>query len=45
MDENIVEFEDYNIKIDLREIEKMDKEEIEKCKKKIQEIKEILDKK
>lgn len=45
MDKDIVDFEDYNIKIDLREIENMDKKELERCKNKIKEIKEILKKK
>ena len=33
MDKNIIEFEDSNVAIDLREIEKMNKEEIQECKK------------
>ena len=45
MDKNIVDFEEYNIKVDLKEIENMDRKELEKCKNKIQEIKEILKKK
>lgn len=42
MDKNIVDFEDYNIKVDLKEIEKMNREEIERCRNKIQEIKKML---
>lgn len=45
MNKDIVDFEDYDIKVDLKEIEKMDKREIEKCKNKIQEIKEMLNRK
>lgn len=45
MDKNIVEFSEYNIKMDLREIENMNREQLKKCKNKIQEIKEILKKK
>ncbi len=45
MDENIVDFEDYNIKIDLREIDNMDKEEVKKCMDMIEKIKKILNKK
>ena len=45
MDENVIDFEEYNIKVDLTEIEKMDKEEMESCKGKIEEIKEMLNKK
>lgn len=45
MDKDIVNFEDYDIQVDLKEIEKMDKKELEKCKKKIEEIKEMLNKK
>lgn len=45
MDKDIVNFEDYNIKVDLKEIEKMDKSELERCKNKIQEIKEMLSRK
>ncbi len=45
MDENVIDFEEYNIKVDLTEIEKMDKEELESCKGKIEEIKEMLNKK
>lgn len=44
MDKNIIEFEDSNVAIDLREIEKMNKEEIQECKKIIEEIKEKLEK-
>lgn len=44
MDENIVEFEDYNVSIDLREIEKMNEEEILECEKLVNEIMEKLDK-
>lgn len=45
MDKNIVDFEEYNVKVDLKEIEKMNKEELEKCRNKIQEIKEMLNRK
>lgn len=45
MDKDTVNFEDYDIKVDLKEIEKMDKAELEKCKNKVQEIKEMLNKK
>lgn len=45
MDKSIVDFEEYNVKINLKEIEKMDREELEKCRKKIQEIKEMLNRK
>ncbi len=45
MDENIVDFEDYNIKIDLREIDNMDKEEVKECMDIIEKIKKILNKK
>ena len=41
-EKDIVEFEDYNIKIDLKEIENMDEKELEKCKNKIQEIKKMM---
>ena len=43
MDKNIVNLEDFNIKVDLREIEKMSKEEILECKKLINEIKEKIE--
>ncbi len=45
MDKDIVNFEDEDIQIDLKEIEKMDKEELLRCKNKIQEIKEMLKRK
>ena len=45
MEENTVEFEDYDITVDLNEINDMDKEEVEECLKKIDEIKKIVDKK
>lgn len=45
MDKNTVKFEDYGIEINLKEIENMDREELEKCKNKIKEIKEELNKK
>ena len=43
MDENVVDFEDYNVSIDLREIEKMSKEEIQECKRIIKEIQEKIE--
>ena len=45
MDKDIVNFEDEDIQIDLKEIKKMDKEELLRCKNKIQEIKEMLKRK
>lgn len=45
MDENTVEFEDYDITVDLNEIDNMDKEEVEECMKKIDEIRKMIDKK
>ncbi len=45
MDKDVVKFEDYDIEVDLKEIENMDKEEIKKCQNKIKEIKEMLRKK
>ena len=45
IDENVVDFKEFGVKIDLREIENMDKDEIDRCIKKIEKIKEILDKK
>ena len=42
MKEDIVEFEDYDISVDLKEIDDMKKEEIEECRKKIEEIKKLL---
>lgn len=43
MEKDIIEFEEYNIKIDAQEIKNMSKEELEKCKSKIKEIQKILD--
>lgn len=43
IDENIVDFKDFGVEIDLREIENMDKEEVEECLKKVEEIKKILE--
>ena len=43
MDENIVDFEDYDVAVDVREIENMDREEIEKCKQLIKEIEEKIE--
>ncbi len=45
MNENVIDFEEYNIKVDLTEIKKMNKEELKSCKGKIEEIKEMLNKK
>ena len=45
MKKDIIEFEDYNITIDTDEIKNMSKEELEKCKTKIKEIQEMLDRK
>lgn len=45
MDENTVEFEDYDITVDLNEIDNMDKEEVEECLKKIDEIRNMINKK
>lgn len=45
MDENTVEFEDYDITVDLNEIDNMDKEEVEECMKKIDEIRNMINKK
>ena len=42
MNENVIDFEEYNIKVDLTEIEKMNKEELKSCKGKIEEIKDFL---
>ena len=42
MDKNIVNFEDYDVAVDLREIENMTKEEILKCKRLINEIQDKL---
>ena len=44
MDDNIVEFEDFGLKVDLNEVDKMSVEDIQKCKKVIKEIQEKLDK-
>ena len=44
MDEDVVKFEDYDIEIDLKEIDNMDEEELKKCKAKIKEIKEMINK-
>lgn len=44
MEDNIVEFEDYDISIDLKEIDSMKREEIEECRKKIEEIRKLLKK-
>lgn len=44
MKKDIIEFEDYGITIDTKEIETMKREELEKCKAKIKEIQEMLDK-
>ena len=44
MKEDIIEFEEYGITINTKEIESMKREELEKCKKKIEEIQKILDK-
>lgn len=38
MDENIVKFDDFNVEVDLREIDNMSKEDILKCKELIKEI-------
>ncbi len=45
MNKDIIEFEDYGITIDTNEIKNMSREELLKCKAKIKEIEEILDKK
>ena len=45
MDKDVVKFEDYDIEIDLKEIDNMSEEELKKCKNKIQEIKEMINKK
>ncbi len=44
MEKDIIEFEEYGITIDTKEIESMKREELEKCKQKIEEIQKILDK-
>ena len=43
MEEDIITFEDFGITIDPKEIENMEREEIEKCKQKIQEIQKMLE--
>ena len=42
MDNDILEFEDYDIKINLKDIESMNKEEVESCLNKIEEIKKMI---
>ena len=43
MDKNIVELDDFNVKVDLKEIEKMSKEEVLECKKIIDEIRNKIE--
>lgn len=42
--ETMVDFEDYDVQVDLNQIKNMSKEEIKKCTDKIKEIKEMLNK-
>ncbi len=42
MDKNIVEFDDYNVGVDLREIDNMTEKEIIECKELIKEIQEMI---
>lgn len=44
MKQNMIVFEDYNITVDTEEIKNMEKEELTKCKQKIQEIQNLLEK-
>lgn len=43
MDKNILEFEDYNINIDLNEIENMNEEEVKEALKKVEELKKMVE--
>ena len=45
MDKDVVNFEDEDIQIDLKEIEEMDEQELLRCKKKIEEIRAMLNEK
>lgn len=44
MKKNIIELEEYGIEVDEEQIKSMSKEELQKCKEKIQEIQKILEK-
>lgn len=43
MDKNILEFEDYDIKIDLNKIDNMNEEEVKEALKKVEELKKIVE--
>ena len=45
MKQDTITFEDYDITIDEEEIKKMSKEELIKCKEKVQEIQNLLENK